>query len=91
MYLHVADNAVCIAVVCNCILVLVNLITFQMNIIYVSRTACGGYYKVRVSIKLLMIYVLEISLYGCYLIFGHFRQFPIFRFSTLQLSREVTA
>ena len=27
--------------VCNRILVLVNLITFQMNIIYVSRTACG--------------------------------------------------
>ena len=50
---HVADNAFCIAVVCNRILVLVNLITFQMNIIYVSRTACGGYYaclQVRVSI-----------------------------------------
>ena len=31
-----------------------NLITFQMNIIYVSRTACGGYYarlQVRVSIS----------------------------------------
>ena len=51
---YVADNALCIAVVYNRILVLVNLITFQMNIIYVSRTACGGYYarlQVRVSIN----------------------------------------